>query len=95
MVYRLSSIVEVFQALPLWFLIFGIFTPVALLLLLIIAYFRLELMQVNNEIAMNEDPMDFNKERYFNKHSTEYRARNVSCDSLPVKPRLLSSGNKF
>ncbi|XP_059837545.1 small leucine-rich protein 1-like [Hypanus sabinus] len=77
MVYRYSSIVEVFQALPLWFLIFGIFIPVTLLLLLLLAYFRLELKKVNNEIAMNENPKNFIKERYFNDFPPEYRTRNT------------------
>lgn len=76
MVDRLWSIMEIFQALPPWFLIFGIFIPVSLLLLLIIAFFSLELMKVNNEIAMNEDLNYFIKEHFFSKHSTEYKAQN-------------------
>ncbi|XP_038655751.1 small leucine-rich protein 1-like [Scyliorhinus canicula] len=84
MEYRLSTFAAVFEALPLWLLIFGIFTPVVLLLLLIIAYLRLELMEVNKELGMNHDPKDIIKE-HFNKqtrhHSTEYRVRNTICNN--------------
>ncbi|XP_006885091.1 PREDICTED: small leucine-rich protein 1 [Elephantulus edwardii] len=38
--------------LPGWLLFSGVFLPVALLLLLLIAYFRIKLSEVNEELAL-------------------------------------------
>nr|XP_034492726.1 small leucine-rich protein 1 [Marmota flaviventris] len=38
------------RELPSWFLFFGVFLPVVLLLLLLIAYFRIKLIEVNEEL---------------------------------------------
>nr|XP_040137990.1 small leucine-rich protein 1 [Ictidomys tridecemlineatus] len=38
------------RELPGWFLFFGVFLPVVLLLLLLIAYFRIKLIEVNEEL---------------------------------------------
>nr|KAF6363668.1 small leucine rich protein 1 [Pipistrellus kuhlii] len=47
----MSPVLRAFlRELPGWFLVFGIFLPVALLLLLLIAYFRVKLMEVNEEL---------------------------------------------
>ncbi|XP_010121768.1 PREDICTED: small leucine-rich protein 1 [Chlamydotis macqueenii] len=51
-----SYILSVFvRELPGWILFAGIFMPVTLLLLLLIAYFRIQLLEVNEELAMAQD----------------------------------------
>ncbi|XP_074676826.1 small leucine-rich protein 1 [Strix aluco] len=53
----ISYILSVFvKELPGYVLFAGIFMPVTLLLLLLIAYFRIKLLEVNEELAMAEDP---------------------------------------
>ncbi|KAL8186514.1 UNVERIFIED_CONTAM: Small leucine-rich protein 1 [Gekko kuhli] len=42
--------------LPGWFLFMGIFLPVALLLLLLLAYLRIKLTEVNKELALAGNP---------------------------------------
>ncbi|XP_047625084.1 small leucine-rich protein 1 [Phacochoerus africanus] len=42
---------EFLRELPGWFLLAGVFLPVTLLLLLLIAYFRIKLMEVNEELS--------------------------------------------
>ncbi|XP_051471718.1 small leucine-rich protein 1 [Apus apus] len=44
------------RELPGYVIFVGIFMPVTLLLLLLIAYFRMELSEVNEELAMLQDP---------------------------------------
>ncbi|XP_074780078.1 small leucine-rich protein 1 [Athene noctua] len=52
-----SYILSVFvKELPGYVLFAGIFMPVTLLLLLLIAYLRIKLLEVNEELAMAEDP---------------------------------------
>ncbi|KAM9679228.1 small leucine-rich protein 1 [Dama dama] len=46
---------ELPRELPGWFLFSGIFLPVTLLLLLLIAYFRIKLMEVNEELSQTPD----------------------------------------
>ncbi|XP_036901768.1 small leucine-rich protein 1 [Sturnira hondurensis] len=43
------------RELPGWFLLSGVFLPVALLLLLLIAYFRIKLMEVKEELSQTPD----------------------------------------
>ncbi|KAF6116245.1 small leucine rich protein 1 [Phyllostomus discolor] len=43
------------RELPGWFLLSGVFLPVALLLLLLIAYFRIKLMEVKEELSQIPD----------------------------------------
>ncbi|XP_068252289.1 small leucine-rich protein 1 [Nyctibius grandis] len=53
----MSYLLSVFlKELPGYVLFAGIFMPVTLLLLLLIAYFRIELLEVNEELAMAQDP---------------------------------------
>ncbi|KAI5944413.1 Small leucine-rich protein 1 [Manis javanica] len=42
---------EFMRELPGWLLLCGIFLPVTLLLFLLIAYFRIKLMEVNEELS--------------------------------------------
>ncbi|CAI9173511.1 unnamed protein product [Rangifer tarandus platyrhynchus] len=46
---------ELLRELPGWFLFSGIFLPVTLLLLLLIAYFRIKLMEANEELSQTPD----------------------------------------
>ncbi|TKC51791.1 hypothetical protein EI555_017666 [Monodon monoceros] len=46
---------EFLRELPGWFLLSGIFLPVTLLLFLLIAYFRIKLMEVNEELSQTPD----------------------------------------
>nr|XP_006200181.1 small leucine-rich protein 1 [Vicugna pacos] len=46
---------EFVRELPGWFLFSGVFLPVTLLLLLLIAYFRIKLMEVNEELSQTPD----------------------------------------
>ncbi|XP_032070707.1 small leucine-rich protein 1 [Thamnophis elegans] len=43
---------------PAWFLFTGIFLPVTLLLLLLIAYLRIKLKEVNKQLSLANDPTD-------------------------------------
>uniref|UniRef100_A0A2K5EXA3 Small leucine rich protein 1 n=1 Tax=Aotus nancymaae TaxID=37293 RepID=A0A2K5EXA3_AOTNA len=43
------------RELPGWFLFSGVFLPVTLLLLLLIAYFRIKLIEVNEELSQTCD----------------------------------------
>ncbi|XP_075353279.1 small leucine-rich protein 1 [Mycteria americana] len=53
----MSYLLSVFvKELPGCILFAGIFMPVTLLLLLLIAYFRIKLLEVNEELAMAQDP---------------------------------------
>ncbi|XP_075563825.1 small leucine-rich protein 1 [Pelecanus crispus] len=53
----LSYLLSVFvRELPGCILFGGIFMPVTLLLLLLIVYFRIKLLEVNEELAMAQDP---------------------------------------
>ncbi|XP_009693896.1 PREDICTED: small leucine-rich protein 1 [Cariama cristata] len=53
----MSYVLSVFlKELPGYVLFGGIFMPVTLLLLLLIAYFRIKLLEVNEELAMAQDP---------------------------------------
>ncbi|XP_054675608.1 small leucine-rich protein 1 [Grus americana] len=53
----MSYLLSVFvKELPGFILFAGIFMPVTLLLLLLIAYFRIKLLEVNEELAMAQDP---------------------------------------
>ncbi|XP_054052280.1 small leucine-rich protein 1 [Rissa tridactyla] len=47
---------EFLRELPGYILFGWIFMPVTLLLLLLIAYFRIQLLEVNEELAMAQDP---------------------------------------
>ncbi|XP_008261723.1 small leucine-rich protein 1 [Oryctolagus cuniculus] len=48
----MSSVLSAFvRELPGWFLLSGVFLPVALLLFLLIAYFRIKLIEVNEELS--------------------------------------------
>uniref|UniRef100_A0A2K6SXD8 Small leucine rich protein 1 n=2 Tax=Saimiri boliviensis boliviensis TaxID=39432 RepID=A0A2K6SXD8_SAIBB len=48
----MSSVLSAFlRELPGWFLFSGVFLPVTLLLLLLIAYFRIKLIEVNEELS--------------------------------------------
>ncbi|XP_031236185.1 small leucine-rich protein 1 [Mastomys coucha] len=52
----MSSVLAIFlQELPGPVLLLGIFLPVTLLLLLLIAYFRIQLMAVEEELAQTSD----------------------------------------
>ncbi|CAH6778155.1 Smlr1 [Phodopus roborovskii] len=52
----MSSVLSIFlQELPGPFLVLGIFLPVALLLFLLIAYFRIKLMAVDGELSQISD----------------------------------------
>ncbi|XP_036024529.1 small leucine-rich protein 1 [Onychomys torridus] len=52
----MSSVLSTFlQELPGPFLVLGIFLPVTLLLLLLIAYFRIKLMAVDEELSQISD----------------------------------------
>ncbi|XP_021077543.1 small leucine-rich protein 1 [Mus pahari] len=52
----MSSVLAIFlQELPVPVLVLGIFLPVALLLLHLIAYFRVKLMAVEEELAQTSD----------------------------------------
>lgn len=54
---NMGYVLSVFvRELPGYVLFAGIFMPVALLLLLLIAYFRIKLREVEEEMAMAEDP---------------------------------------
>ncbi|XP_067558991.1 LOW QUALITY PROTEIN: small leucine-rich protein 1 [Pseudorca crassidens] len=46
---------EFLRELPGWLLLSGIFLPVTLLLFLLIAYFRIKLMEVNEELSQTPD----------------------------------------
>ncbi|XP_056674741.1 small leucine-rich protein 1 [Monodelphis domestica] len=50
--------------LPGWFLFFRIFLPVAVLLLLLIAYFRIKLIEFNAEMAQASDPQGIKQDDY-------------------------------
>ncbi|KYO19003.1 small leucine-rich protein 1 [Alligator mississippiensis] len=56
------------KELPGWVLFTGIFLPVTLLLLLLIAYFRIKLLEVNEELATACSPPDAALDYY-----TQYR----------------------
>ncbi|KAK9411578.1 hypothetical protein NXF25_002753, partial [Crotalus adamanteus] len=43
---------------PGWFLFIGIFLPVTLLLLLLIAYLRIKLKEVNKQLSLANNPTD-------------------------------------
>lgn len=48
----MSSVLSAFvRELPGWLLLSGVFLPVALLLFLLIAYFRIKLIEVNEELS--------------------------------------------
>ncbi|XP_004401212.1 PREDICTED: small leucine-rich protein 1 [Odobenus rosmarus divergens] len=50
----MSPVMSAFmRELPGLFLLAGVFLPVTLLLLLLIAYFRIKLMEVNEELSQN------------------------------------------
>uniref|UniRef100_A0A2K6FPB4 Small leucine rich protein 1 n=2 Tax=Propithecus coquereli TaxID=379532 RepID=A0A2K6FPB4_PROCO len=52
----MSSVLSAFLGeLPGSFLFFGVFLPVTLLLLLLIAYFRIKLIEVNEELSQASD----------------------------------------
>uniref|UniRef100_A0A2R8MKW1 Small leucine rich protein 1 n=1 Tax=Callithrix jacchus TaxID=9483 RepID=A0A2R8MKW1_CALJA len=52
----MSSVLSAFlRELPGWFLFYGVFLPVTLLLLLLIAYFRIKLIEVNEELSQTCD----------------------------------------
>ncbi|XP_008005260.2 small leucine-rich protein 1 [Chlorocebus sabaeus] len=52
----MGSILSAFmRELPGWFLFSGVFLPVTLLLLLLIAYFRIKLIEVNEELSQTCD----------------------------------------
>ncbi|XP_071597050.1 small leucine-rich protein 1 [Heliangelus exortis] len=54
---RMTYVLSVFlNELPGYVLFAGIFMPVTLLLLLLIVYFRTELLEVNKELAKAQDP---------------------------------------
>ncbi|XP_066555689.1 small leucine-rich protein 1 [Amia ocellicauda] len=46
------------REIPGWFLLFGIFLPVALLLILLIVYLAWKLKEVNEELALAPDPRE-------------------------------------
>lgn len=49
----MSPVLSAFmRELPSWFLLCGVFLPVTLLLLLLIAYFRIKLMEVKEELSL-------------------------------------------
>uniref|UniRef100_A0A2I3I073 Small leucine rich protein 1 n=1 Tax=Nomascus leucogenys TaxID=61853 RepID=A0A2I3I073_NOMLE len=55
-VLAMSSVLSAFmRELPGWFLFSGVFLPVTLLLLLLIAYFRIKLIEVNEELSQTCD----------------------------------------
>ncbi|KAM8790343.1 small leucine-rich protein 1 [Rhynchonycteris naso] len=52
----MSPVLSAFvRELPGWFLLSGVFLPVSLLLLLLIAYFRIKLMEVTEELSQTSD----------------------------------------
>nr|KAF6463170.1 small leucine rich protein 1 [Molossus molossus] len=52
----MSPVLSAFpKELPGWFLLAGVFLPVALLLLLLIAYLRIKLMEVKEELYQTPD----------------------------------------
>ncbi|XP_023385603.1 small leucine-rich protein 1 [Pteropus vampyrus] len=52
----MSPVLSAFmRELPGWFLLSGVFLPVTLLLFLLIAYFRIKLMEVNEELSKAPD----------------------------------------
>ncbi|XP_027704333.1 small leucine-rich protein 1 [Vombatus ursinus] len=59
-----SPVAAFMTELPGWFLLSGIFLPVTLLLFLLIAYFRIKLMELNAEEAQASDPRDINQDDY-------------------------------
>ncbi|KAF7253948.1 Small leucine-rich protein 1, partial [Varanus komodoensis] len=56
------------RELPGWFLFAGIFLPVTFLLLLLIAYFRIKLKEVNKELAPANNPANAVL-RYYSKYN--------------------------
>nr|XP_023652802.1 small leucine-rich protein 1 [Paramormyrops kingsleyae] len=54
----MPSVAMFLKEVPGWFLLLGIFLPVALLLLLIIAHLRWKLAEVDAELAEVHDPRD-------------------------------------
>nr|KAF6508157.1 small leucine rich protein 1 [Rousettus aegyptiacus] len=58
----MSPVLSAFmRELPGWFLFSGVFLPVTLLLLLLIAYFRIKLMEVNEELSKTPDHQQYSK----------------------------------
>uniref|UniRef100_A0A8D0GUD0 Small leucine rich protein 1 n=1 Tax=Sphenodon punctatus TaxID=8508 RepID=A0A8D0GUD0_SPHPU len=57
------------KELPGWFLFSGIFLPVTLLLLLLIAYFRIKLIEVNEEVSRAHNHADAAL-KYYMKHES-------------------------
>uniref|UniRef100_A0ABM5GMJ3 Small leucine-rich protein 1 n=1 Tax=Pogona vitticeps TaxID=103695 RepID=A0ABM5GMJ3_9SAUR len=52
------------RELPGWFIFSGVFLPVTLLLLLLIAYFRMKLKEVNKELSLANNPTEAILEYY-------------------------------
>ncbi|XP_076189729.1 small leucine-rich protein 1 [Aptenodytes patagonicus] len=86
----MSYLLSVFvKELPGCILFAGIFMPVTLLLLLLIAYFRIKLLEVNEELAMAEDPRkvllnyhgQWQKPRRYGKKRTNTRTEGHLRDS--------------
>ncbi|KAF6365364.1 small leucine rich protein 1 [Rhinolophus ferrumequinum] len=49
----MSPVLSAFmREIPSWFLLCGVFLPVTLLLLLLIAYFRIKLLEVKEELSL-------------------------------------------
>nr|KAF6342103.1 small leucine rich protein 1 [Myotis myotis] len=61
------------RELPGWFLLFGVFLPVALLLLLLIAYFRIKLMEVNGELSQTPDHRHHHRAASSLRHRMQHR----------------------
>ncbi|XP_024898144.1 small leucine-rich protein 1 [Pteropus alecto] len=58
----MSPVLSAFmRELPGWFLLSGVFLPVTLLLFLLIAYFRIKLMEVNEELSKAPDHQQYCK----------------------------------
>ncbi|XP_053917263.1 small leucine-rich protein 1 [Cuculus canorus] len=59
------------KEMPAFFFFFGIFMPVTVFLLLLIAYCWIKLLEVNEELAMEQDP----RSALLNYHSQWQKAR--------------------
>ncbi|XP_023358973.1 small leucine-rich protein 1 [Sarcophilus harrisii] len=88
-----SPVAAFMTELPGWFLFSGIFLPVTVLLFLLIAYFRIKLMEcnkddslstVNAEVAQASDPRDINQDDYLQnqklkQHDIQRSATKTKC----------------
>ncbi|KAG8510833.1 Small leucine-rich protein 1, partial [Galemys pyrenaicus] len=60
-----QALSEFMRELPSWFLFSGVFLPVTMLLLLLIAYFRIKLIEVNEELSQTPNLQYNNRQQRF------------------------------